>query len=291
VRRLEIRAGKFGTADFFDVNSAGGDSHLQFLNWTVDNNGAYDYAADTRGYTYGVMVEYQDRNWGARFAESLMPKVANGINLDLNLKRAGAENLEVELRRNFLFGRPGVVRILAYLNRANMGNYRHAIERYRARLDPLPDVTAHPLQVRRKYGFAVNFEQEISKYIRLFGRYGWNDGHNESYAYTEVDNTVLFGGDLSGERWKRKHDKIGAAFVTNGISGDHRLYLALGGKGFLLGDGALTYGRENILEAYYTLHVWRGVFSSFDLQHITNPGYNRDRGPGLVPGLRVHLEF
>jgi hypothetical protein len=291
VRRLEIRAGKFGTADFFDVNSVGGDSHLQFLNWTIDNNGAYDYAADTRGYTYGVMVEYQDRNWGVRFAESLMPKVANGINLDLNLKRAGAENLEVELRRNFLFGRPGVVRLLSFVNRANMGNYRRAIERYRARLDPLPDVTSHPLQVRRKYGFGVNFEQEISKYVRLNGRYGWNDGHNESYAYTEVDNTVQVGGDLKGDLWKRKHDKFGAAFVTNGISGDHQLYLALGGKGFLLGDGALTYGRETILESYYTLHVWRGVFTSFDLQHITNPGYNRDRGPALVPGLRLHLEF
>ena len=70
-----------------------------------------------------------------------------------------------------------------------------------------------------------------------------------------------------------------------------RLYLALGGKGFLLGDGALTYRRENILETYYTLHLWRGVFTSFDLQHINNPGYNRDRGPVLVPGLRLHLEF
>jgi len=291
VRRLEIRAGKLGMADFFDLNSVGSDSHLQFLNWTIDNNGAYDYAADTRGYTYGLIVEYEDRNWGARFAESLMPKVANGINLDLNLKRAGAENLEVEFRRNFLFGRPGIVRLLSFVNRANMGNYRRAIERYRARLDPLPDVTDHPLQVRRKYGFGVNFEQEVSKYVRLFGRYGWNDGHNESYAYTEVDNTMLFGGDLSGKRWKRKHDRVGAAFVTNGISGDHQSYLALGGKGFLLGDGRLTYGRENIFESYYTLHVWRGVFTSFDIQHIKNPGYNRDRGPIIVPALRLHLEF
>lgn len=290
-RRLEIRAGKFGMADFFDVNSVGGDSHLQFMNWTVDNNGAYDYAADTRGYTYGVIVEYQDKNWGLRFGEALMPKVANGINLDLNLGRAHAENLEVEFRRNFLPHRPGVLRLLSYLNHANMGSYRQAIERFRMGIDPLPDVTAHRGGVRAKYGFGVNFEQEVSKPLRVFGRYGWNDGRNESYAYTEVDSTVLFGGDLKGYLWKRKQDKLGAAFVTDGIKGDHRLYLALGGKGFLLGDGMLTYGREKIFESYYTLHIWRGVFTSFDLQHIDNPGYNRDRGPVLVPSLRLHLEF
>ncbi len=290
-RRLEIRAGKFGLVDFFDLNSIGSDSHLQFLNWTIDNNGAYDYAADTRGYTWSVMVEYQDRNWALRFAEALMPKVANGIDLDLNLKRARAENLEFELRRNFLPKRAGVLRFLSFLNHANMGNYRQTIQRFRAGLDSLPDITAHPRQVRRKFGLGVNVEQEISKTLRVFGRYGWSDGRNESFAYTEVDNTLAVGGDLKGDLWKRRQDKVGAAFVTNGISGDHRLYLALGGKGFLLGDGALTYGRENIFEGYYTLRLWRGVFASFDLQHINNPGYNRARGPVLVPALRLHLEF
>lgn len=291
VRRLEIRAGKFSMPDFFDVNSVGSDSHLQFMNWTVDNNGAYDYAADTRGYTYGVIVEYQDKNWGMRFGEALMPKVANGLNLDLNLSRARAENLEIELHRNFLPGRAGVLRLLSYVNHANMGNYRQAIERYRAGLDPVPDITNHPRLTRVKYGFGVNFEQEVTKPLRVFGRYGWNDGRNESFAYTEVDNTAEFGADVKGSVWKRKQDKMGAVFVTNGISRDHQAYLALGGKGFILGDGGLTYGRENIFEGYYTLHFWRGVFGSVDLQHVNNPGYNRDRGPVLVPGLRLHLEF
>ncbi|MGB8802731.1 MAG: hypothetical protein WCC97_18790, partial [Candidatus Acidiferrales bacterium] len=49
-RRIEFRLGKFTIPDFFDINSYGSDSHLQFLNWTVDNDGAYDYAANTRGY-------------------------------------------------------------------------------------------------------------------------------------------------------------------------------------------------------------------------------------------------
>jgi hypothetical protein len=291
VRRLEIRAGKFSIPDFFDLNSAGSDSHLQFMNWTVDNSGAYDYAADTRGYTYGVIVEFEDRSWGVRFGEALMPKVANGINLDLNLARARGENLEVEFRRDFLPGRAGVLRLLSYVNHANMGNYRQAVERFRAGLDTVPDITDHPRQTRVKRGFGLNFEQEVAKPIKIFGRLGWNDGRNESFAYTEVDNTAEFGAGLAGSLWRRKQDKAGAAFVTNGISHDHQLYLALGGMGFLLGDGALTYGREEIFECYYTLHVWRGVFGSFDLQHINNPGYNRDRGPVLVPALRLHVDF
>jgi high affinity Mn2+ porin len=291
VRRLEIRAGKFGTADFFDVNSVGSDSHLQFLNWTVDNNGGYDYAADTRGYTWGVSVEYQDRKWGLRFAECLMPKVANGIELDWDLRRARAENLELELRTSLIAGRSGVVRMLTYINHANMGSYREAIEAFRSGREPTPDIEIHRKQGRLKYGFGVNAEQELTKSFRVFGRYGWNEGKHESFAYTEVNNTIALGGDLKGERWHRNQDKLGAAFVTNGISSDHRLYLALGGKGFLLGDGALTYGRENILEGYYALHVWRGVVMSFDLQHINNPGYNSDRGPVLVPGMRLHFEF
>jgi hypothetical protein len=290
-RRLEIRAGRFSMADFFDVNSVGSDSHLQFMNWTVDNNGGYDYAADTRGYTVGLMVEYQDRNWGVRFAEALMPKVANGINLEWNLHRAHSENLEGEVRQNFISGRAGVLRLLTYRNHANMGSYQEASENFRTGRTSVPNITAHDPQTRIKYGFGVNYEQEVTKQFRFFGRYGWNEGRHESFAYTEVNNTVQSGGDLKGDSWRRKLDKVGFAFVTNGISPDHRLYLALGGKGFLLGDGALTCGRENILETYYTAHVWRGVFTSFDLQHINNPGYNRDRGPVLVPGMRLHLEF
>jgi len=291
VRRLEIRAGKFGTVDFFDVNSAGSDSHLQFMNWTVDNNGAYDYAADTRGYTFGVLLEYQDRKWGLRFAECLMPKIANGIKLDWDPRRARGENLELEIRHSFVSKRAGAVRLLAYANHANMGSYREAIEVFNSGRGSVPDIEASRKQGRVKYGFGVNVEQEIAKGITLFGRWGWNEGHHESFAYTEVDGTFELGAAFRGDRWRRSFDRVGAAFVANAISKDHRQYLALGGKGFLLGDGALTYGREKILESYYTAHIWRGVFGSFDLQYITNPGYNRDRGPVIVPAIRMHLKF
>jgi carbohydrate-selective porin OprB len=155
----------------------------------------------------------------------------------------------------------------------------------------VPDIEASRKQGRVKYGFGANIEQEIAKGITLFGRWGWNEGRHESFAYTEVDHTVEFGAGLSGSMWHRKFDRAGAAFASNGISKNHREYLALGGKGFLLGDGALTYGREQIFESYYTAHLWRGVFASFDLQYITNPGYNSDRGPVVVPALRMHLEF
>lgn len=291
VRRLELRMGKFGTVDFFDQNSVGSDSHLQFMNWTVDNNGAYDYAADTRGYTYGVEVEYQDRNWGVRFAECLMPKVANGLSLDWNVSRARSENFEVEFRHNFISNHPGVVRLLAYANHADMGSYRETIDAFLSKQDVKPDITAHRRQGRIKYGFGVNLEQEVSSLARVFFRVGWNEGHNESFAYTEVDNTILLGGDWRGSLWGREQDKVGAAFVSNGISKDHRQYLTLGGDGFLLGDGRLTYGREIIFETYYNLHIWRGISTAFDFQFIKNPGYNEDRGPVEVLSLRLHIDL
>ena len=291
VRRLELRAGKFGMADFFDLNGVGSDSHSQFMNWTVDNNGAYDYAADTRGYTVGVIAEYHDRDWAFRFGESLMPKVANGPDLDWNLGRARAENYELELRSHVVANHATTVRLLAFVNHANMGIYRQAINDFLSGKAPRPEIRAHPLRTSIKYGFGVNLEQELPHHWRGFVRWGWNEGQHESYAYTEVDQTVQCGADVAGTGWHRQQDKVGAVVVSNGISADHQHYLALGGMGFLLGDGALNYGRENIIESYYNAHLWRGIFAGLDLQHINHPGYNRDRGPALAPGFRFHLEF
>jgi high affinity Mn2+ porin len=291
VRRLELRAGKFGMADFFDLNQSGSDSHSQFMNWTVDNNGAYDYAADTRGYTVGVIAEYYDRNWAFRFGEALMPKVANGPDLDWNLRRARAENYELEIRPRLIANRLTRLRLLSFVNHANMGVYRQANNDFLTGKTPRPEIRAHPLQSTVKYGFGINLEQELPHDLRGFVRWGWNEGQHESYAYTEVDQTIEAGIDLAGNSWHRRQDKLGGVFVSNGISADHQKYLALGGLGFLLGDGGLNYGRENIVETYYNAHVWRGISAGFDLQHINNPGYNRDRGPVLAPGVRFHLEF
>lgn len=290
-RRLEFRLGKFGMADFFDVNSVGSDSHLQFMNWTIDQNGAYDYAADTRGYTWGAMLEYQSPQWGLRFAEALLPTVANGPNLVWNLRRANAENVEFELHRGFLRKKDGIIRLLSYVNNANMGIYQVAIDQYLEGKVPTPSITNHPQQVTTKYGFGINFEQTISNDIVVYGRFGWNNGKTESWAYTEDDQTFQGGAGLAGRMWKRNYDRAGIAFVSNSISKEHALYLALGGLGFILGDGGLTYGRENIVEGYYTAHAWRGIYVGPDLQYIVNPGYNQARGPITVASFRLHVEF
>jgi len=294
-RRLEIRFGKFSMPDFFDINSAGSDTHFQFDNWSLDNNGAYDYAADTRGYTVGLVADYEDRNWGFRFAEALMPKVANGIDLLWRPWQVHAENWEYELRHGVIPKKPGVVRLLAYTNYANMGIYRDAVALYLAQrqegLTTVPDITNHPWHITRKYGFGVNLEQNLARDVTAFARWGWDNGKTESFAYTEIDSTFAEGIGVNGARWHRKQDRAGIAFVSNGIKKDHQVYLADGGLGFLLGDGGLNYGRENIVESYYTAHVWRGIYIAPGVQHINNPGYNRDRGPVVVPTLRAHVEF
>jgi high affinity Mn2+ porin len=290
-RRLEIRFGKFSLPDFMDLNSVGSDTHRQFTNWTIDNNGAWDYAADTRGYTVGVTADFEDRNWGFRFVEGLMPKVANGIDLVWKPWQVHAENFEYELRRGPIPKKAGVVRLLAYTNYANMGIYREAVANFEAGLTSIPEITDHPWHVTRKYGFGVNIEQNLTRYVTAFARFGWDNGKTESFAYTEVDQTFAEGVGANGAWWHRKHDLAGVAFVSNAIKKDHQTYLADGGLGFLLGDGKLNYGRENIVETYYTIHVWRGIYVGPGLQHIVDPGYNRDRGPVLVPAFRAHAEF
>jgi len=290
-RRLEIRAGKFSLADFFDLNVGGSDSHYQFMNWLNDNNGAWDYAADTRGYTVGAIVDFEDRDWGVRFAEAAMPIVANGPSLDHDISQARAANLEIELRPTLLTGRESAIRLLAFVNRGNMGDYDAAIRAYQADPSQPPDITATRVPGTIKYGFGVNAEQEVSADLWAFGRWGWNEGQHESFCYTEADGTLQLGLYAKGTRWSRALDRAGVALVSNSISGPHQTYLADGGLGFILGDGALTAGRENIAEGFYTAHAWRGLFFAADIQFIDHPGYNRVRGPVTVPGLRMHLEF
>jgi hypothetical protein len=273
------------TADFFDLNGPGSDSHLQFMNWTLDNNGAFDYAADTRGYTIGGIVEWHEASWTLRGGLMLMPVEANGIKLDKHIRHNRGQNLELELRRA-IRGLPTTLRFLLFQNRANMGSYRQSIADAG---EGVPDIASTRRAGRTKIGFGINGEQEIRPNVRLFGRIGWSDGRNESFAYTEVDRTLEIGADAGSVVARRGH--AGIAMVVNGLSGAHRDYLARGGSGFLLGDGALRYRPEEIVEIYYTLRIGPGVFASVDVQHIEHPGYNADRGPVTVPGLRLHFDF
>jgi hypothetical protein len=292
-RRIDIYVGKFSLVDFFDTNSVASDSHMQFMNWTVVNTGAYDYAADTRGYTWGAVIDLVDRWWTFRFGEALLSKRANGMTLQKNLQNAHSENFEFELRPSLLSGRNTTVSLLTFTNFANMGDYHQAIDLFLEGKTPTPQITAHPRQTTLKYGFAINAEQEFTADLRAFVRVGWNEGQHESWNYTEVDQTLAFGGDLRGVMWHRPFDKFGVAFVGNGISRNHRKYLALGGLGFVLGDGRLTYGPEKIMETYYNFAIpmHSGIFAALDFQYIDDPGYNRARGPVLVPGARLHVEL
>ena len=289
--RIELRVGKMSTADLFDINPAGSDSHLQFMNWAVDNNGAFDYAADTRGYTYGVVVEYQGPRIEARLGEMLMPKVANGLELDWDIANSRADNLELEIKYSLRPDWRGTVRLLGYQNHANMGSYAEAIAAFDGAVDATPNIELHRKKGRVKRGVGLNVIQEVGPLVRAFGRAGWSGGDYESFAYTEIENTVELGADLTGDEWRRPTDRIGLAFVSNGISSLHAEYLSLGGSGFILGDGYLRYARERIFEQYYNLHVWRGAFVAEDIQFVTNPGYNSDRGPVWIFSARAHLEF
>jgi hypothetical protein len=296
-RRIEFRIGKLTLPDFFDANAIGSDSHLQFMNWTVDNNGAWDYAADTRGYTVGGMAEYDDKSWSIRYGIFAMPVVANGIDLDWAFSRAHGNNTEFELRHSWIKSRAGVTRILFFDNRAHMGSYRETVQDFLNGSDTkkygvtVPNILLHEHFSALKYGVGYNTEQDLTDNFRVFGRFGWNSGVTESYAYTEVDQTIELGADYAGKRWNRAEDKVGLAVVSNAIKKDHQNYLKLGGLGFLLGDGNLSYGRESIVESYYTVQAWRGLFYALDVQHIQNPGYNTARGPVWVGSLRMHVDF
>jgi hypothetical protein len=296
-RRLEFWVGRMSLPDLLDLNSIGTDSHLQFMNWSIDNNGAWDYAANTRGYTDAAVAEYTDHDFTARYAVGAMPTVANGIDLEYDFSKASGQNVELEYRQGpgvWLQGlrkRKGAVRILGFVNHANMGDYREQNILFAKGLTTTPDITAHTAKPTMKYGVGWNFEQETSENGRVYAQFGWNEGQHESFAYTEIDQTIAAGGDYKMTRIGRPDDKAGLTVVTNAIKRDHQWYLAHGGLGFLLGDGRLNYGREDIVEAYYNYHAWKGVYYAFDEQFIAHPGYNQDRGPVMVESVRMHVDF
>ena len=288
-RRLDLHLGRMSLPDFLDVNSVGTDSHLQFLNWTVDNNGAWDYAANTRGYADALVVEYVDGSNTARYALAAMPTVANGVDLQYNFHRANGQNVELE-HQDSIAGHEGAIRLLGFVNKANMGLYRTQNALALA-TNSTPVITAHPLQRTFKYGVGLNAEHELTQSLRAYARFGWNEGQHESYAYTEVDQTFALGADYNFKRLARPNDKLGLTFVSNAIKRDHQFYLAHGGQGFLLGDGKLNYARENIVEAYYNAYTAHGLYLALDAQYIAHPGYNQDRGPVLVESVRTHIDF
>jgi hypothetical protein len=287
--RLEITAGKFAVSDLFDVNRYANSTRLQFLNWSLFQNTAWDFAADTRGYSNGVAIAWVHPVWTIRAGSFQMPRQANGNVFDSDLGRARGDQAELTLT----IPRTGTIgRILGYVNHARMGDYAEALA-IGASLRQAPDIAADDRPGRKKYGFGVNLEQPITDggETGAFARFGWSDGKNESFAFTEVDRHISMGAQVSGSHWGRGNDRIGIAGVREGIVAVHKDYLAAGGVGFLLGDGRLTYGPEQILEGYYRLQAGRFLQLTSDVQSIQNPGYNRDRGPALVGSLRANFRY
>ena len=293
LHRFVVWAGKLGTSDVFDLNSYANSTRTQFMNWALLNNGAYDYAADTRGYTRGIALEWIHPDWAIRFGSFQMPTVANGIDLAGNVADNRGDQLELELHPHGL-GKsgPAIVRLLGYRNVAHMGDYRLAV-RQAVQNNTTPDITTAARKGNVKYGFGLNFELPLGDEgnTGLFGRYGWDDGATESFAYTEIDRSLSFGTQVSGARWHRPKDRFAVAFVQNDLSSAHRDYLGAGGSGFIIGDGQLNYAPERIVESYYNFHLNRVTTLGIDYQYIVNPGYNADRGPVSIVSGRVHLEF
>jgi high affinity Mn2+ porin len=284
MNRYTITAGRFTLTDFFDDNNYSHDPRTQFLGWGVMYNGAWDYPADVRGYTWGWVHELHLKHWAFRYGSGAMPRVANGLRLDRRLFRNRGDVYEGEYRYA-LNKHEGMVRVLHYRNHASAGTYAEALRM------AAPDVTASRRNGTLKYGFGLSAEQEIAKGVGVFGRLGWNDGKTESFAFTAIDRLATAGVSVKGERWRRNFDTLATELTVGGLSGVHRSYLAMGGLDFLIGDGRLTYGPETIWETYYSARLIPGFFASFDLQHVANPGYNRDRGPVWIPSIRLHLEL
>lgn len=282
-RRLTIMVGHFSAADVFDKNAYANDARTQFLNWALINNPAFDYPANSLGVTNGATAQLDWDFWSARAGIFQVSRLANVLRLDWDLMHAWSGEGELEKRLS-LGGHPGAAQLLAYKERAHMGNYQASLAQ------PQDIAASGQLGYRTKYGLGINLEQEIQKDVGAFARLGWSDGKNQVWEFTDVDRTISGGVSIKGEAWRRAGDTAGVAAVINGISAVHRQFLAHGGLGITVGDGKLDYGTEKILEAYYSFSTRWGVSASPDYQFVANPGYNRDRGPASIFALRFHWE-
>ncbi|HYV64152.1 MAG TPA: carbohydrate porin, partial [Bryobacteraceae bacterium] len=287
--RYSITAGRFTVTDFFDNNRYTHDPRTQFMGWGIMYNGAWDYPADVRGYTWGWMHEFHARRWSVRYASAAEPRVANGVRFDRRLLVNRGDMFEGEVRYR-AGGHPGTLRLLGFVFHTNSGDYGEALH-VSQQTGAAPDITAVRRNGTIKYGTGVNMEQQVAKDLGVFARLGWNDGKTESFAFTAIDRLATGGVSFAGPRWRRPDDVVATALTVSGLSGVHASYLARGGQDFLIGDGALRYGPEYVWESYYSARLFAGLFASIDLQHIANPAYNQDRGPVWIPSVRLHLEL
>jgi len=285
---LIFTAGKISPTDIFDTNSYAHDPKSDFLNWSLIDAGAFDYAADAWGYSYGLVGEWTQDWWTLRAGLFNLSRVPNTTELERGFNQFEAV-AEAEGRHTFL-GRTGKIKLLGFVNRGRMGGYGDAVRLAQATGTP-PDM----VPVRRyasRPGGALNIEQEVSDTVGAFARISLNDGSKEAYEFTEINRSVALGLSVKGADWGRLDDRWAIAGVVNMLSDSAKTYFAAGGMGILIGDGQLRrYGTENILETYYDAQIVKGLNVALDYQLIANPAYNADRGPVSVLGFRLHGEF
>jgi len=287
-RRVVLTAGNFSVLDVFDQNEYGSDPRTQFMNWSFLTHGSFDYPADARGYNWGISLEYIGDGWSARIGRFLQPVESNGLELDTRMFEHYGDILELE-KRYTVAGRPGTARLLFFRNKARMGAFNDAIQ-FGITNNATPDV-ADVRHEHSKVGVGLALVQQVTSSLGVFFRANMSDDKTETYAFTEIGRQVQLGGVLGGASWGRPRDVLGVATAVNMLGQDHRAYLAAGGQGAFLGDGALNYAPEQVFEIYYSFQAVKYLSISPDFQYIRNPGYNADRGPAKFYGIRFHGEF
>ncbi|MBX9828050.1 MAG: carbohydrate porin [Xanthobacteraceae bacterium] len=288
IDRLTVTVGRFAIGDIFDANSYAHDPRMDFSNWALWSSAAYDFPADLPGFTRGVVVELNRKYWTLRGGVFQVPEEPNS---DVLTFKTGGAVVEYEQRYDVL-GQPGKFRVGSFINRGRTANYRQVVAAAAANpaID-INDATFANREQRLKYGFYLNGEQAVGRDLGVFGRFSWNDGQNEILSFTDIDRSLSGGISLKGSAWKRPDDVIGLGGAINGLSEAHRDFLANGGLGLLIGDGALNYRQEKIIEAYYSYRIDKSAALTFDYQFISNPAYNADRGSVSIFGCRFHAEF
>ena len=286
--RLVVTVGKFSVVDVFDTNEQAHDPRSDFMNWTIIDAGTFDYAANAWGYTYGAAAELYAGPWAFRAGAFDLSDVPNSERLDPRFSQYEFDG-EIEHRHSIL-GQPGKLKVTLYLNHGRMGRFEDAIRLAEQTGGPA-DIAA-VRQMRNRAGISFNLEQQVSKSTAMFVKGGLTNGNVEPYEFTDVDRTLAVGATVKGTGWGRGDDTVGVAGVVNGITRVHQQFLHAGGLGILVGDGKLPHpGGEYLAEAYYDVALAKPLHLSFDAQLVVHPGYNRDRGPVPVGGLRLHAQF
>jgi hypothetical protein len=305
-RRFVFRAGEFSILDFVDKNSYSGDLRKQFNNMAFLTYAAYDFAADARGYSWGVVGELDYDEWSVKFGHILVPRNPNQLALNIEPFKLFGQQVEVE-HRHEIDGQPGAARVLVYRNVENMAKFSDAIAAYNSNPnvynaancgsfnygsnDQYAPDSCWVRKTNVKMGIGLNLEQQVWDDVGLFFRGMYSDGKTEVYSYTSTDRSISLGGILKGARWGRPKDSVGAGYAAGFLSKSHIQYLGMGGIDGFIGDGKINYAPEQVIDIFYSFNVWNEIWLSADYQYITNPAYNADRGPVDMYGAKIHVEF